>query len=215
MGVDSVGRFLRNQRFRHRETRRIYGHILRAFQASVGEGSNGSSVSVSNLREWLCDKRRMWPLHMVCHRARLVERFLDWSQARGVIDTNPFAELHHHYGPRTTPIVRALVGDDVETALRDLRPEPRFGSFLGKVMAEHLGLMRSLGYLYDVNEGMLLRFDRFLQSRAELAGEPVNRLIEIGLRAIPHRTVCGRRREWDNWFLKRCIGSILSPQSSP
>jgi hypothetical protein len=26
-----------------------------------------------------------------------------------VINTNPFAELHRHYGPRTTPIVRALV----------------------------------------------------------------------------------------------------------
>jgi hypothetical protein len=29
-GTDSVGRFLRNQRFRHQETRRVYGHILRA-----------------------------------------------------------------------------------------------------------------------------------------------------------------------------------------
>src|ERR1017187_8878176 len=59
----------------------------------------------------------------------------------------------------------------VEAALRDLRPVPRFGSFLGKVMAEHVELMRSLDYRYDVNEGMLLRFDRFLQSRAELAGK--------------------------------------------
>jgi hypothetical protein len=185
MGADSVGRFLRNQRFRHRETRRIYGHILRAFQASVGEGSIGSSVSVSNLQEWLCEKRQMWPLHMVCHRARLVERFLEWSQALGVIDTNPFAELHRHYGPRTAPIVRALVSDDVAAALRDLRPEPRFGSFLGKMMAEHVELMRSLGYRYDVNEGMLLRFDRFLQSRAELAGEPVNQLIEVWAQSDP------------------------------
>src|ERR1039458_2232843 len=38
--------------------------------------------------------------------------FLEWSQALGVIYTNPFAELHRHYGPRTTPIVRALVSDD-------------------------------------------------------------------------------------------------------
>src|ERR1039457_583446 len=67
----------------------------------------------------------------------------------------------------------------VEAALRDLRPVPRFGSFFGKVMAEHVELMRSLGYLYDVNEGMLLRFDRFLQSRAELAGKPLNQLIEV------------------------------------
>ncbi len=184
-GADSVGRFLRTQRFRDRETRRIYGHILRAFQSSVGECSTGASVSVSSLQEWLCKKRQMWPLHMVCHRARLVERFLEWSQALGVIDTNPFAELHRHYGPRTTPIVRALVSDDVEAALRDLRPEPRFGSFLGKVMAEHVDLMRSLGYRYDVNEGMLLRFDRFLQRGAELAGKPLNQLIEVWAQSDP------------------------------
>jgi integrase/recombinase XerD len=178
-GADSVGRFLRTQRFRHQETRRIYGHILRAFQSSVGECSTGASVSVSNLQEWLRQKRQNWPLHMVCHRARLVERFLEWSQAHSVISTNPFAELHRDYGLRTTPIVRALVSNDVEAALRELRPVPRFGSFLGTLMEEHVGLMRSLGYRYKVNEGMLLRFDRFLQSRAELVGKPLNQLIEV------------------------------------
>ncbi|MEP6605984.1 MAG: tyrosine-type recombinase/integrase, partial [Nitrosospira sp.] len=178
-GADTVGRFLRTQRFRHQETRRIYGHILRAFQSFVVECSDAAPLSVANLQEWLREKRQMWPLHMVCHRARLVERFLEWSQAQGVISTNPFAELHGHYGPPTTPIVRALVSDDLEAAFRELRPVPRFGSFLGKVMAEHVGLMRSLGYRYDVNERMLLRFDRFLQSRAELTGKALNQLIEL------------------------------------
>ena len=114
-----------------------------------------------------------------------MERFLEWSQAHGVIATNPFAELHRHYGPRTTPIVRALVSDDVEAALRELRPVPRFGSFLGKVMAEHVGLMRSLGYRYDVNESMLLRFDRFLQRHTELAGTALNQLIEVWVQSDP------------------------------
>jgi integrase/recombinase XerD len=178
-GADPVARFLRNQRFRHQETHRIYGHILRAFQSSVVECSTDAPLSVLDLRKWLQEKRRMWPLHMVCHRARLVERFLEWSQAHGVIATNPFAELHRHYGPRTTAIVRALISEDVEAALRRLCPLPRFGSFLGNVMAEHVGLMRSLGYRYDVNERMLLRFDRFLQGRAELASKPLNQLIEL------------------------------------
>jgi integrase/recombinase XerD len=184
-GADYVGRFLRNQRFRHQETRRIYGHILCAFQSVIVECSDGAPVSVSNLQEWLREKRQTWPLHMVCHRARLVERFLEWSQIHGVISANPFAELHRHYGPRTTPIVRALISDDVEAALRELRPVPRFGSFLGKVMAERVKLMRSLGYRYDVNERMLLRFDRFLQSRAELADKPLNQLIEVWAQRDP------------------------------
>jgi integrase len=183
-GADSVGRFLSHERFRHPETGRIYGHILRAFQSSVIECSTGA-VSVSSLQEWLREKRRVWPLHMVCHRARLVERFLEWSQAHGVIATNAFAELHRHYGPRTTPIVRALVGDDAEAALRQLRPVPRFGSLLGKVMAEHVQLMRSLGYRYDVNERMLLRFDRFLQSHTELTGNALNQLIEAWVQSDP------------------------------
>lgn len=177
--ADSVARFLRAQRFRDQDTRRIYGHILRAFQSFVFEASTVATLSVSDLQRWLREKRQKWPIHMVCHRARLVERFLEWSQAHGVISTNPFAELHRDYGTRTTPIVRALVSDDVEAALRELRPVPRFGSFLGRMMEDHVGLMRTLGYRYDVNEGMLLRFDRFLQSRAELAGTPLNRLIEV------------------------------------
>jgi hypothetical protein len=63
--VESVDRFLRTQRFRDKETRRIYGHILRAF---VSEYFTGAPLS---LQEWLREKRRKWPLHMVCHRARL------------------------------------------------------------------------------------------------------------------------------------------------
>lgn len=183
-GTDSVGRFLSHQHFRHPETGRIYGHILRTFQSSVIECSTGA-LSVSSLQEWLREKRRVWPLHMVCHRARLVERFLEWSQANGVIATNAFAELHRHYGPRTTPIVRALVSDDAEAALRKLRPAPRFGSSLGKMMAEHVLLMRSLGYRYDDNERMLLRFDRFLQSHTELAGNALNQLIEAWVQSDP------------------------------
>jgi hypothetical protein len=41
---------------------------------------------------------------------------------------------------------------------------PRFGSFLRARRAD------ALGYRYDVNERMPLRFDHFLQSLAELAG---------------------------------------------
>ncbi|HEY6343746.1 MAG TPA: tyrosine-type recombinase/integrase [Bryobacteraceae bacterium] len=114
-----------------------------------------------------------------------MERFLEWSQAQGAISTNPFAELHRHYGSRTTPIVRALVSEDVEAALRKLRPLPRFGSFLGNAMADHVGLMRSLGYRYDVNERILLRFDRFLQSHTELADNTLNQLIEAWVQSDP------------------------------
>ena len=200
-GADWVGRFLSHQRFRSPETGRIYGHILRAFQTFVVKRSTGAQLCVSDLHEWLREKRRVWPLHMVCHRALLVERFLDWSQDHRVIATNPFAELHRHYGPRTTPIVRALVSEDVEAALRKLRPLPRFGSFLGNTMAEHVRLVRSLGYRYDLNERMLLRFDRFLQSHTELAGNTLNQLIEAWVQSDP-----SPNRRWE---AKR-VGQLMS-----
>jgi len=87
-----------------------------------------------------------------------VERFLEWAQTHGVISANPFAELHRRYGPRTTPIVRALVSDDVEAALRELRPVAVW-ELPRRTDGRARGLMRSLGYRYNMNEGMLLRFD--------------------------------------------------------
>jgi integrase/recombinase XerD len=39
--------------------------------------------------------------------------------------------------------------------------------------------------LLDVNESMLLRFDRSLQRRAELAGKPLNQLIEVWAQSDP------------------------------
>jgi len=185
LDAEIVERFLRSQRFRDRETRRIYGHILRAFERFVADRSTGALLPVSVLRQWLRERRQNWPLHMVCHRARLIERFLEWTQAKGVISTNPFAELHRHYGPWTRPIVRALVSEDTEVALEELRPLPRFGSFLGTLMSELVTNMRSLGYRYNVNEGMLLRFDRFLQGRVELASEPLYRLIAVWSESQP------------------------------
>jgi len=109
----------------------------------------------------------------------LVERYLEWLQEHGVIGSNPFTELHRQYGPRTAPIVRALVCEDSNAALQQLRRLPPFGSFLGKVMEEHVAHMRALGYRYDANEQLLLRFDRFLQLHpAQLSGLSLNELVE-------------------------------------
>ena len=54
-----------------------------------------------------------------------------------------------------------------------------FGSFLGETMAEYVRLKRTLGYRYNVNERMLLRFDRFLQHHADFVGKPLNQLVDL------------------------------------
>jgi integrase len=65
----------------------------------------------------------------------------------------------------------------------------RYRSFLGRVKREHVEQMRSLGYRYDVNERMLLRFDRFLRSHPSLKRLPLSTLLERWAenRPTPHR----------------------------
>ncbi|OGA42844.1 MAG: hypothetical protein A3G24_09870 [Betaproteobacteria bacterium RIFCSPLOWO2_12_FULL_62_13] len=171
--------FLQTQRFRHQKTPTVYGCVLRDFQCFVVKHAADELPCLSIVQQWLRERSLQWPVHMVCHRARLIERFLEWQQAAGVIPTNPFAELHRDYGQSTTAIVRALLNEDVEAALQRLSPVPRFGSFLGQRMHEYVTQMRSLGYRYDVHERQLLRFDRFLQGHAELTGAPLPKLIEV------------------------------------
>ena len=72
--------------------------------------------------------------------------------------------------------MRALVCEDSKTALQQLRRLPPFGSFLGKVMEEHVAYMRALGYPYDTNQELLLRFDRFLQRHPQLCRLPLNEI---------------------------------------
>jgi site-specific recombinase XerD len=173
-----IDRFLQTQHFRHAQTPKNYAGTLRNFRGFISKHGAGASPTVSIVQQWLKERSLKWPAHILYHRASLVERFLKWLQDQGVIPASPFAELHQHYGSRTTPIVRALVSEDANRALQQLRSLPRFGSFLGRVMEEHVSQMRSLGYRYDANEGTLLRFDRFLQSRSELTRLPLGKLVE-------------------------------------
>src|ERR1019366_9507709 len=144
----------------------------------VAEQAKDKSVSQATIRQWLQDRTLAWPFHIVTDRARLVDRFLDWRVNNRTLLNNPFAELRMEYGQRTTsPIVRALLNPNSEAALEALRPLPRFGSFLGPVMSEHVVLMQAMGYRYNTQAERLLRLDRFLQGRADLSGHPLTGLI--------------------------------------
>ena len=172
-----IERFLRTQHFRHPITPKNYAGTLRNFNGFVAKHGADAPPTVPMMQQWLKERSLKWPAHILYHRTLLVERYLQWLHKQGVIASNPFAELHRQYGPRTTPIIRALVSDDSNT-LEQLRQLPPFGSFLGRVMEEHVAHMRMLGYRYDTNEELLLRFDRFLQRRPELSGLPLDSLVE-------------------------------------
>jgi integrase/recombinase XerD len=178
-------RFLQTYHFRHGRTRYIYASVLRHFQRFVLEQRGGASLSQPLVQQWLKERIRKSPAHIVCHRARLVDRFLEWMQADGMIPINPFAELRRQYGGRTAPIVRALLSEDVDASLLRLRCLPRFGSFLGQLMQEHVAHMRSLGYRYGTQELWMLRFDRFLQGSADLTGAPLCALVDAWSKSDP------------------------------
>jgi len=175
---NTIERFLDSQYFRYGKPPNGYSYTLRAFHCFVWKHSADAVLSASVVKRWLEEARLKWDLRGAYRRARLIERFLEWLHDCELISTNPFDELHRLYGLRTRPIVRAMLGDDAESALQKLRPLPRFGSFMGKLMEEHVAQMRTLGYRYNENEALLLSFDRFLQAHTELAGSPLKSLVE-------------------------------------
>jgi integrase/recombinase XerD len=178
-GLDErlVKRFIRTQPLRHPVTPKNYAGTLRNFNSFVAKHGTGALPTLPILRRWLKERSGKWPAHILYHRTGLIERYVGWLHEQGVITSNPFTELHRQYGPRTTPIVRALVGEDSKAALQTLRRLPPFGSFLGRVMEDHVTHMRALGYRYNTNEELLLRFDRFLQSHSDLCGLTLDELV--------------------------------------
>lgn len=170
----AIERHLEHLRPRSGGTVNVYRCVLRGFQRFVQQPPCDAVVDEATLRAWLHDRAGCWPPHLVLHRARIVDRFLDFLESERLIPRNPLAELRTLYGQRTgTPIVRALLANDSSVALEALRPPPRFASFLGDMMREHVDLMRAAGHRYETQAGRLLRFDRFLQGRSELAGQPL------------------------------------------
>jgi len=172
----SVSRYVQQLNLRGPRTAGTYGRILNGFQCFVA--THPGAEPLSGIQAWLRFQVNEWPLPTVLHHARLVDRFLDWAVSTRSLQSNPLAELRTQYLQTTTaPIVRALLCPDSTSALEMLRPQPRFGSFLGAAMWDHVVLMRSVGHRYNTEEAGLLRFDRFLQGRPDLAGQPIGVLV--------------------------------------
>jgi hypothetical protein len=168
--------YIQQMIFRNPSTPRVYRCILEGFQRFVAKQPTRKHISQEMIRQWLNDRILVWPLHLVAHRARLVDRFLDWKVSKGALRSNPLAELRTECGQRsTTPVVRALLNADFRSALDAIRPAPRF--FLGPAMREHVDLMKAVGYRYNVHEERMLRLDRFLQGRPDLSGQPLTVVI--------------------------------------
>jgi integrase/recombinase XerD len=182
--------FVRQLRLRSPEAARVYLSILNGFQRFVTEQVDEATISQDTVRKWIRDRSQAWPFRLVADRALLVNRFLEWMVIKGALATNPFADWKNESGQSAIiPVVRALLNPDFEAALKALQPVARFGSFLGPVMREHVALMQAMGYRYVTQAARLLRLDRFLQGRPDLAGQPLKVLIRewVNTRSTPQQ----------------------------
>ena len=176
---DSIGRFLLHVHPHNRDTVNVYRCILVEFERFVQSSPSDTGICQSGIEAWLRGCALRWPEHYVLHRARVVDRFLDFLASEESIPSNPLAQLRLSLGQRVgTPIVRALLSSDPAHALDALKPLPRFASSHGAFLRSHIELMRASGYRYNTQAGSLLRFDRFLQGRPDPNDQPLPVLLQ-------------------------------------
>ena len=85
--IDPIAQFLKTiRRPRCRATYKVYACILRGFHRDLAE--QDAQVSADTIRTWLKQRILEWPLRLVIHRARLVDRYLDWAKAHDVVVRN-------------------------------------------------------------------------------------------------------------------------------
>jgi len=175
--IDGIDGYVQSLSLRTVLARHCYRCLLREFARSVAPRRHAKPPSRALIETWLRKRATVWPLHMVLKRARLADRYLDWLVGNGQLAQNPLAALRHTYGQRdTTPIVRALLTPDSESALDALRPAPRFACHLGPAMRDHIERMRALGFRYDTYVSDFLRFDRFLQTQSDATAHSLSAL---------------------------------------
>jgi integrase/recombinase XerD len=172
--------YLRQLRLRCPISPIYYRQALRSFQeVVVRRHCAPSEVNRDALEAWLRERATYWPMSTLLHRARIVNRFLDFLVQEGLIVSNPIADLRTEYCVQNSKsILRALIAPDPDGELEALRQFPPFGSVLGKLMRDHIALMRTRGFRYDTEARWLWRFDRFLQGHLELAKESVSVMLQ-------------------------------------
>src|SRR5438105_7689456 len=104
-GGAAINRFLLHVHPRSRDTVNGYRCILVEFQRHVQLCPRNTAICQSTIESWLHGCASRWPEHYVLHRARVVDRFLDFLASEESIPSNPLAQLRLNFGQRVgTPI---------------------------------------------------------------------------------------------------------------
>lgn len=179
-----VADFLQASQFRHKSCL-TYRCTLRSFEDVA---RRYPAVNRQMLQAWLKETEMRWRSPAWLNQTHIVDRFLDYLVEMGLIANNPIAVLRSEYNVKhNKPIWKALVSPNLDVAMAALRRPKPFDSVLGGFMRDHVALMRSRGYQYETQAHWLLRFDRFLQARPELAEEPLETMLARWAAAKPTR----------------------------
>jgi integrase/recombinase XerD len=175
-----IARYLGQLRLRYPISPVYYRQTLHSFQdVVVRQQCQSMQVNRKALETWLSECAVIWARSTLLHRARIVNRFLDFLVREALIVSNPVADLRAEYHAKSDKvIVQALLAPDPDQALEALRQFPPFGSVLGDLIRNHIALMRTRGYRYQTQARWFWRFDRFLQAHPELAGEPASIMLQ-------------------------------------
>lgn len=197
-----------------------YRQTLRSFQdVAFRQEHSPERITRETLETWLSERARVWARSTLLHRARIINRFLDYLVQEGFVASNPIEELRaaYHAGSDKA-VLRALLSPDADQALEALRQFPAFGSVLGDLMRNHIALMRARGYRYQTQARWLWRFDRFLQEHPELATEPVPVMLQHWAEArstANHAAECERLARVLGKALHRLDPAIIPKRPDP
>lgn len=198
----AVERFIRRTTLKTERARRRFRNELLAFQRFTIHYNPRDPLTEDSLGAWVKSRARQIDLSIVIDHASKIDRFLESLAGDGLLNANPFTTIRSRYGEhRRAPIVRALASQHVSLALEALRPLPRWGSHLGPVMREHVQLMQAMGYRYGSQTSRFAAFDRFLQSRRDLDGQPLKTLLDEWRQSRPTLA--------HSWYCEQ-VGTALS-----
>ena len=183
----TIARYLGQLRLRCSTSPIYYRQALRTFQEVVirdqrTPGQLGREV----LETWLREYAMHWPMATLMHRARIVNRFLDFLVGEALIVSNPIADLRAEYHAKSDKaIVRSLLAPDPDQALEALRQFPPFGSVLGDLMRNHIALMQARGYRYQTQGSLVLAVRSLLAGASGVGGRVgIDHVAALGNRAI-------------------------------
>ena len=197
-----IARYIAGLDLRTKNSPIYYRQALNIFQ-DVAE--RHAKLDKDMLVAWLHVSPGRWATTTRLHRTRIIDRFLDHLEEIGAIERNPVAALREACNiKQCMPVWRALASSDPDSALAELYQPRPFGSVLGKMMAEHVTLMRNRGYKYTAQAVRLWRFDRFLQLNPELQDQPLEVMLEHWSAA---KTTRNHPNECEK--LKRVLAKIL------